>query len=168
MAWTFRYTRADEREIELKPPFETEEEAREGMRKMTEMGAICTGPYRIEEEAPAKTAIERFKRYLSLELKVLEDPSINYWIFYEYLKSMILRLKINIIANNRNEEASAEMASRNNSYLQETADYLETKSKSYDPLDGSAWESVGEELLALAEIVRTGKIMEEQITFRQQ
>ncbi len=94
--WDFLYTRADGKEKTM-GPYPTEDKAREEMSKMLSYGAVCTGPYKREGEMPKQDKIEQFKEYLQKELDILEEPGVNFHIFYQFLDLLIERVKLVVL-----------------------------------------------------------------------
>lgn len=141
---------------------------------MVSFGATCSDPFEVPGEAPSRKGeyvgikVSEFGAYLQKELEILGQQGITYAIAYDFLKTSIGRIKLFISAGApfvpKSKDAKdfspvdiKKFRQQRSEYLSRVAEIIQGRANSYDPLDGSFWESVGEELNKLAKTIKARK-----------
>lgn len=107
-----------------------------------------------------KGKVEEFEKYLDQEIAILENPNITYYIVYDFIETMVRRVRLwinqqaHLPPENLPEQFRQEYLEARNYYLSKVEDDLTHHSRKYDPMDGSVWEDVSKELSNLALFVK--------------
>lgn len=168
--WKFKYIRVDREEVEI-GHYATEGEAKTARDMMVGFGATCSEPFEVLGEAPSAddyvgALVDKFRIYFQNEMAVLETRWISYYIFYYFLQTTLRRIRRFIreeIPPNLNkrkfgEDKVREFALYHEEYLSRVAAIIKEQAGLYGPMDGSAFESLGEDLKKLAREVKTRKV----------
>ena len=103
-----------------------------------------------------KGKVEEFEKYLDQEITILENESITYYIVYDFIETMVRRVRLwinqhaHLPPDNFPAELRQEYLEARNYYLSKVEDDLAHHSRKYNPFDGSVWEDVSKELSNLA------------------
>lgn len=165
MSYTFKYLRADRQEVEMKPSFDTSEEAERGRQSMISVGAVCSEVYLIEKTSPAITStddyfekkISQFNSYLEKELEVIVHEGVKFNIVYGYLLELPERILRFVRGNAPYIPKMAEggLFDRldRQIYLVGVSEKLMSRAQGYSPMDGSVPEDIGKILKNLSVLI---------------
>jgi hypothetical protein len=109
--------------------------------------------------------VRQFQAYLDLEIVILEDEGVTYAIAYDFLNTLVQRVRLYLNQNAPGAPPGAFPADfpedhREQSqrcrfdYFTQAAIILAERAKQFHPQNGSFWEDVREELLKLSEFVQ--------------
>jgi len=169
--WKFNYLLADIAEVKM-GPYATKVIAMIERDRMVSFGALCSEPFEVPGEAPSRDGsfvdelVARFDSYFRKEIATLLEEGVTYQIFYDFLYTAIRRMKLVIREavpavlkeEDFGKEKVQEFATYRAEYLLRAADIIRREANCYRPSDGSAWESLSERLVKLAEEVVNDKI----------
>jgi len=96
--------------------------------------------------------VSMFEQYLDREIDILKLEGMSYYIAYEFLETIVKRIKMYIGQNASNhppeipekwpEEYRQKWLLENKDYLSRVENIFEMYSRRWEPMDGSFWEDV--------------------------
>lgn len=169
--WKFNYIRADLEEVAM-GGYATKGIAVIERNRIASFGALCSEPFEVPGEAPIRVGryvdikVAKFDSYFRKEMATLSEKGITYQIFYDFLYTAIRRIKLVIREavpavleeEKFGKEKVQEFAAYRAEYLLRVAYIIIREANYYSSSDGSAWESLSERLVKLAEEVVNDKI----------